>query len=195
MKFELLFLFKCSWRNYSKIPIFVYIYIYTYIYAHIHMYIYIYIHMYISLSLYIYICIYIYILCIHIYIYICVLRPPRGESSHGPRRSIGVATLGAVSIYTIAIIITIISSSYNSHNHQKPAVWTLWLRTNGVNTNGAAANVTNFDRMSVSLVYHSCRILPFRPILWNSFFPSEPAKQPRTALNLIQCRSSIYVIF
>ena len=33
---------------------------------------------------------------------------------------------------------------------------------------------------------HGCHILPFRPILWNSFFPSEPAKPPRTALNLFQ---------
>ena len=33
---------------------------------------------------------------------------------------------------------------------------------------------------------HSCHILPFQPILWNGFFPSEPAKPPPTALNLFQ---------
>ena len=31
---------------------------------------------------------------------------------------------------------------------------------------------------------HGCHILPFRPILWNSYFPSELAKPRRTALNI-----------
>ena len=33
---------------------------------------------------------------------------------------------------------------------------------------------------------HSCHVLPFQPILWNRYFPSEPAKQPITAPNLFQ---------
>ena len=38
----------------------------------------------------------------------------------------------------------------------------------------------------ITIIIHGCHILPFRPILCNSFFPSEPAKPPRTALNLFQ---------
>ena len=33
---------------------------------------------------------------------------------------------------------------------------------------------------------HSCHILPFQPILWNNYFPSEPAKPPKTAQHLFQ---------
>ena len=39
---------------------------------------------------------------------------------------------------------------------------------------------------SGELGVHGCHILPFRPILWNRCFPSEPAKQPRTASKVFQ---------
>ena len=30
--------------------------------------------------------------------------------------------------------------------------------------------------MTLAILIHSCHILPFQPILWNEYFPPEPAK-------------------
>ena len=50
----------------------------------------------------------------------------------------------------------------------------------------APADFTRRWNRNLPTPNHSCHILPFQPILWNSFFPSEPAKPPRTAPNLFQ---------
>ena len=54
-------------------------------------------------------------------------------------------------------------------------------------THTALADARSRIRCSRTLVHeHGCHILPFQPILRNKYFPPEPAKQPRTALNLFQ---------
>ena len=134
-----------------RIIIYIYIYVYIYIYIYVCMYIYI----------YIYVCV-----CIYIYIYIYISLARRARSSvywNGTPRficvyiyiyrsiyiSIYLSLSHSLSLYTyIYIYICLFQYLTTIIRFKCPTkvVSNFWLRTNGVDTNGAAAKAIHFDR-------------------------------------------------
>ena len=109
---------------YTYIYIYIYTYTYTYKYTYTHIHIYTYTHIHIYTYTHIHIHTYTHILYIYIYTYIHVY----------------------VIIY-IYIHIYIGCGAGAEASSQAGGLIDLWLRTTGVNTNGAAAKVMNFDRL------------------------------------------------
>ena len=125
---------------YIYIVIYVYIYIYIYACTYIHIYIYI----------YIYIVIYVYIY-IYIYICICVFRRVRDRHKllhYSPLvKKTCVRQVVLDDWFSLSAAGARGCGGWTSAAEGSAAARCLWLRTNGVNTNGAAAKVINFDRL------------------------------------------------
>ena len=130
---------------------------------------YVYIYIYIYICIYVYIYIYTYNTYIHIYIYIYTHRgifesqhscdAPSSVLTYVPldmllhRTTAWIIVLIVIVIIIITTMIIIIATVIN--NNSRSRAWaqdqtglcSSWLRTTGVNTNGAAAKVINFDRL------------------------------------------------